>query len=174
MLKRPEDDDDDDPYGGLDPALCRAADEKAKKRRGGNQEQPKPGPPPPLPIIKSSAEFVAGFVPPEYVVVGLLQRRFFYSLNAQRRTKQGTRGPHGQRTLAAQAHQTDQNDRPIQDHRPGQESAQGRSRGVRTATDVCIFSDPQRASSGPRERAASAPQAERSARAHRRAAASEG
>jgi hypothetical protein len=34
------------------------------------------------PIIKSSAEFVAGFVPPEYVVVGLLQRRFFYSLTA--------------------------------------------------------------------------------------------
>jgi AAA domain len=31
-------------------------------------------------IIKSSREFVAGFVPPEYVVVGLLQCRFFYSL----------------------------------------------------------------------------------------------
>ena len=28
-------------------------------------------------------EFVAGFVPPEYVVVGLLQRRFFYSLTGQ-------------------------------------------------------------------------------------------
>lgn len=34
-------------------------------------------------IIKSSKEFVAGFVPPEYVVVGLLQRRFFYSLTGQ-------------------------------------------------------------------------------------------
>jgi hypothetical protein len=34
------------------------------------------------PLIKSSAEFVAGFVTPEYVVVGLLQRRFFYSLTA--------------------------------------------------------------------------------------------
>jgi hypothetical protein len=33
--------------------------------------------------IKSSGEFVAGFVPPEYVVVGLLQRRFFYSLTGQ-------------------------------------------------------------------------------------------
>jgi hypothetical protein len=33
--------------------------------------------------IKSSKEFVAGFVPPEYVVVGLLQRRFFYSLTGQ-------------------------------------------------------------------------------------------
>jgi hypothetical protein len=36
-----------------------------------------------LPIIKSSKEFIAGFVPPEYVVVGLLQRRFFYSLTGQ-------------------------------------------------------------------------------------------
>ena len=34
-------------------------------------------------LIKSSKEFVAGFVPPEYVVVGLLQRRFFYSLTGQ-------------------------------------------------------------------------------------------
>jgi hypothetical protein len=33
--------------------------------------------------IKSSQEFVAGFVPPEYVVVGLLQRRFFYSFTGQ-------------------------------------------------------------------------------------------
>jgi hypothetical protein len=37
---------------------------------------------PAAPLILSSAEFVAGFVPPEYVVVGLLQRRFFYSLTA--------------------------------------------------------------------------------------------
>jgi AAA domain len=35
---------------------------------------------PPSPLIRSSAEFVANFVPPDYVVVGLLQRRFFYSL----------------------------------------------------------------------------------------------
>jgi hypothetical protein len=34
-------------------------------------------------VIKSSKEFVAGFVPPEYVVVGLLQRRFFYSFTGQ-------------------------------------------------------------------------------------------
>jgi len=34
-------------------------------------------------VVKSSKEFVAGFVPPEYVVVGLLQRRFFYSLTGQ-------------------------------------------------------------------------------------------
>jgi hypothetical protein len=37
-----------------------------------------PSPPKPAPvIIKSSREFVAGFVPPEYVLVGILQRRFF-------------------------------------------------------------------------------------------------
>jgi hypothetical protein len=71
----------DESYGGLDAELCRLADE-AKKRRDGNQEQPKPESPPPLPLIKSSAEFIAGFAPPEYVVVGLLQRRFFYSLTA--------------------------------------------------------------------------------------------
>lgn len=39
--------------------------------------------PPAKLLIKSSSEFVAGFVPPEYVVVGLLQRRFFYSLTGQ-------------------------------------------------------------------------------------------
>jgi hypothetical protein len=37
---------------------------------------------PAAPLIKSSAEFVKGFIPPEYVVVGLLQRRFFYALTA--------------------------------------------------------------------------------------------
>jgi hypothetical protein len=31
------------------------------------------------PLIKSSAAFIADFVPPDYVVVGLLQRRFVYS-----------------------------------------------------------------------------------------------
>jgi hypothetical protein len=38
----------------------------------------------PLPnLIKSSAEFVANFVPPEYLVDGVLQRRFCYSITAQ-------------------------------------------------------------------------------------------
>src|SRR5262249_7567512 len=38
----------------------------------------------PLPnrLVLSSAEFVAGFVPPDYLVVGWLQRRFAYSLTA--------------------------------------------------------------------------------------------
>jgi hypothetical protein len=39
---------------------------------------------PPLPpkLAVSSAEFVAGFTPPDYLVEGLLQRRFLYSLTA--------------------------------------------------------------------------------------------
>ena len=35
------------------------------------------------PLIKTSAEFIAGFVPPEYVLVGILIRRFLYSLTGQ-------------------------------------------------------------------------------------------
>lgn len=34
------------------------------------------------PLIKSSAEFVEGFVPPEYLINDLLQRRYIYSLTA--------------------------------------------------------------------------------------------
>jgi hypothetical protein len=38
----------------------------------------------PLPdLIKTSAEFVQGFVPPEYLFDGVLQRRFCYSITAQ-------------------------------------------------------------------------------------------
>jgi hypothetical protein len=33
-------------------------------------------------IIQSSADFIAGFVPPDYVVDGIFQRRYFYSLTA--------------------------------------------------------------------------------------------
>jgi hypothetical protein len=32
------------------------------------------------PLLKSSAEFIAAFVPPDYVVVGVMQRRFLYAL----------------------------------------------------------------------------------------------
>jgi hypothetical protein len=35
------------------------------------------------PLIQSSASFVAGFVPPDYLIEGLLQRRFLYSLTGQ-------------------------------------------------------------------------------------------
>jgi hypothetical protein len=34
-------------------------------------------------LIKSSKDFVAGFVPPEYVLVGVIQRRFLYALTGQ-------------------------------------------------------------------------------------------
>jgi hypothetical protein len=34
-------------------------------------------------LIKSSAEFVKGFVPPEYLIDGVLQRRFCYAITAQ-------------------------------------------------------------------------------------------
>jgi RecA-family ATPase len=33
-------------------------------------------------LVKSSAEFVRGFVPPDYAIDGLIQRRFLYSLTA--------------------------------------------------------------------------------------------
>ena len=35
-----------------------------------------------LQLVKSSAEFVRGFVPPDYAIDGLVQRRFLYSLTA--------------------------------------------------------------------------------------------
>src|SRR5262245_39855656 len=35
-----------------------------------------------VPLIQSSGEFVAGFVPPDYLVDGLIQRRFIYSMTA--------------------------------------------------------------------------------------------
>lgn len=34
------------------------------------------------PLIQTSAEFVAGFVPPDYLIDGLIQRRFIYSMTA--------------------------------------------------------------------------------------------
>jgi RecA-family ATPase len=34
------------------------------------------------PLIQTSAEFVAGFVPPEYLIDGLIQRRFVYAMTA--------------------------------------------------------------------------------------------
>src|SRR5262249_31695923 len=34
-------------------------------------------------LILSSSEFIAGFVPPDYVIEGILQRRFLYSLTGK-------------------------------------------------------------------------------------------
>jgi hypothetical protein len=62
----------------------RQPDEHKSREANGNAPPPKDASKPsPSPIIKSSKQFVAGFVPPEYAVVGLLQRRFFYSLTGQ-------------------------------------------------------------------------------------------
>jgi len=44
--------------------------------------EPEPARQPP-PLILSSAQFVADFVPPDYVVEGILQRRFIYSLTGK-------------------------------------------------------------------------------------------
>jgi hypothetical protein len=44
--------------------------------------EPKPGEQPKL-VIKTSGQFIAGFVPPDYVVDGLLQQSFLYSLTGQ-------------------------------------------------------------------------------------------
>lgn len=46
--------------------------------------QPAPQAPPPLTkLIHSSAEFVAGFEPPEFLIDGTIQRRYFYSMTAR-------------------------------------------------------------------------------------------
>jgi hypothetical protein len=37
----------------------------------------------PKPLIQSSAQFVRDFIPPDYLVDGVLQRRFFYSITAR-------------------------------------------------------------------------------------------
>lgn len=78
-----------------DDGVRRAFDEAAEAERlrqlnGGDEEPlPWPEPPPqaepPLPQLKmfSKAEFVEGFVPPDYVIVGILQRRYIYSLTGQ-------------------------------------------------------------------------------------------
>src|ERR1700730_17483133 len=45
--------------------------------QGGKKKAP---PPPPPPIIQSSAQFTRGYVPPDYLVDGILQRGACYSL----------------------------------------------------------------------------------------------
>jgi AAA domain/Bifunctional DNA primase/polymerase, N-terminal len=41
-----------------------------------------PAPPPPR-LLQSSAQFVAGFVPPDYLIDGIMQRRFLYALTGK-------------------------------------------------------------------------------------------
>jgi hypothetical protein len=44
----------------------------------GKLSEPKAAPV--LPVFVASGEFVAGFVPPEYLLEGIVQRRFVYSM----------------------------------------------------------------------------------------------
>jgi hypothetical protein len=44
---------------------------------------PQPGPGPKPKLIQSSADFVAAFTPPDYLIDGVLQRRFLYSLTGR-------------------------------------------------------------------------------------------
>jgi hypothetical protein len=50
--------------------------ESDSSRKGNGSGQPRR-------LIQTSAEFVAGFVPPEYVLDGILQRRFVYSITGK-------------------------------------------------------------------------------------------
>src|ERR1700738_316581 len=77
------------------PAALREAFDRAaeQQRNGGSNWEPvdcvpddcgSGGTAPQQPLkMFSKAEFVEGFVPPDYVVVGVLQRRFIYSLTGQ-------------------------------------------------------------------------------------------
>jgi predicted transcriptional regulator len=62
----------------MTPALCADAlnDERPVPAKYLNGQRPPPG----QPIIKSSAEFVANFVPPDYLVHGLLIAKYLYAL----------------------------------------------------------------------------------------------
>ena len=57
-------------------AAVRARHDRAPRFNGG----------PTTLLVKSSAEFVAGFVPPDYLIEGALQRRFCYSFTARTNT----------------------------------------------------------------------------------------
>jgi hypothetical protein len=55
-------------------------------------------------LIKTSKQFVADFVPPDYLIGGLLQRQFFYSLTGQDRRRQDRHSPAVRRIHRAWAH----------------------------------------------------------------------
>ena len=54
-----------------------------KTSRGKTANGPGTAPPANKPLILSSAKFAEGFVPPDYVIFGLLQRRFLYSITGR-------------------------------------------------------------------------------------------
>jgi hypothetical protein len=66
----------DDPTDGDDFVGPDASNGSGADNMAASQTQPKSK------LVLSSAEFVAGFVPPDYLVVGWLQRRFVYSFTA--------------------------------------------------------------------------------------------
>jgi hypothetical protein len=55
----------------------------ARASRGKTANGPGTAPPANKPLILSSAKFAEGFVPPDYVIFGLLQRRFLYSITGR-------------------------------------------------------------------------------------------
>jgi hypothetical protein len=55
-------------------------DEIARIVRSAKEKFEKPASPPPAPLIKTLPQFLAGFVPPDYLIEGILQRHYFYSL----------------------------------------------------------------------------------------------
>ena len=64
--------------------------EKARKPKPGKSDEPPPEEPKvdpktgePLPLLLSAEQFVAGFTPPAYLVDGVLQRGYLYSLTAR-------------------------------------------------------------------------------------------
>lgn len=65
-------------WGEVPRIVDSAAAKWEARRNGGEAPQDKPSP-----LILSSAAFVAGFVPPDYLIDGLLQRRFAYSFTGQ-------------------------------------------------------------------------------------------
>lgn len=72
---------------GIVEAIAKAAKAVETVRVGIEQEALKPGKASsttnvPKQLLYTSAEFVAGFVPPDYLIDGLLQRRFLYSFTS--------------------------------------------------------------------------------------------
>ena len=70
--------------------MIEAAEKPAPKSSGqaddfGDSEEPKVDPETgkTLPLLLSSAQFIAGFVPPYYIIDGILQRGYLYSLTAR-------------------------------------------------------------------------------------------
>jgi AAA domain len=68
-------------YQGMSERSARLSYEASRERHGGAETNAEKSGPPPL--LQSSAEFTRGFVPPDYLLDGILQRRFFYSMSGK-------------------------------------------------------------------------------------------